>query len=679
MSLLDLSLKYKYRSDNEKLYKDFYEKCLRESVKYDRAAGYFTSESLKLIAQGLEFFLYNGGRVRIIANPHLTKQDIDAIANGYQAKKDIIERKLLKELEITAKNIEDDTLNILAWLIYEEKLEIKIAFTENNALYHEKFGLFKDIEDNVVLFSGSANETVGGISENFEKIDVFLPPHDTHRIDAAVEDFEKLWNDQTNGLIIKEMNERLKDYILTYRKSTLPPIRDVKLKGPQPHDYQKKAIKKFTENNWNGILEMATGTGKTITSLLAMQSYREKNGRVFCVIFAPFKHLVDQWKEESSKFNIEFPLLCYESTAKWKDELAYVVRNFNIGISDFEVVITTYDTAMNPLFYEQVAKLQSNSFLIADECHYMGASGFRNLPYTSIEARLGLSATPDRWWDETGTHFLKDYFNGVVYEYTLDQAILANKLTPYKYHPQVIDLTDTEMQKYMKLTRQIIQYFNSKNKDEEHLSVLNRRRAKILSKAEQKIPRLIELLEKKGIETISHSIVYCADGQVNEITRMLASLGLKVHKFDSTVPNKQRKEILNCFAAGDIQILVAIKCLDEGVDVPSTKTAYFLSSTSNPREFVQRRGRILRTYDGKVLAEIYDFIVLPKDTDDSSFTSVARKELPRFAEFANSSITPSHAKNTILPYISPYNLNHLMDMKPWDVYYAMKEEYENYD
>lgn len=243
MSLLDLSLKYKYRSDNEKLYKDFYEKCLRESVKYDRAAGYFTSESLKLIAQGLEFFLYNGGRVRIIANPHLTKQDIDAIANGYQAKKDIIERKLLKELEITAKNIEDDTLNILAWLIYEEKLEIKIAFTENNALYHEKFGLFKDIEDNVVLFSGSANETVGGISENFEKIDVFLPPHDTHRIDAAVEDFEKLWNDQTNGLIIKEMNERLKDYILTYRKSTLPPIRDVKLKGPQPHDYQKKLSK----------------------------------------------------------------------------------------------------------------------------------------------------------------------------------------------------------------------------------------------------------------------------------------------------------------------------------------------------------------------------------------------------------------------------------------------------
>lgn len=676
---MDLSLKYKYRSDNEKLYIDFYEKCLRESMKYDRAAGYFTSGSLKLIAQGLEYFLYNGGNVRIIANPHLTKEDIEAIARGYQAKNEVIEKNLLKELDITARTIESDTLNILAWLIYEEKLEIKIAFTENNALYHEKFGLFKDAEGNVILFSGSANETVGGISENFEKIDVFLPPYDIHRIEAAVDDFENLWNDQTNGLIVKEMNERLKNYILTYRKSTMPPIHDVKLKTPKPHHYQEDAIAKFVENKWRGILEMATGTGKTITSLLTMHSYREKNGRVFCIIIAPFKHLVDQWKQECSRFNIDFPLLCYESTAKWKDELAYAVRNFNLGISDFEVVITTYDTAINPLFYEQIAKVQSNSFLIADECHYMGSAGFRYLPYNGIEARLGLSATPDRWWDEVGTHFLKDYFHGVVYEYTLDQAIADNKLSPYKYYPQVINLTDAEMKQYMKLTRQIIQYFNSNHKDEEYLSVLNRRRAKILSKAEQKIPRLIDLLEAKGIDNISHSIVYCADGQVNEITTLLDRLGLKVHKFDSTVPHKQRKEVLKLFAAGEIQVLVAIKCLDEGVDVPSTKIAYFLASTSNPREFVQRRGRILRTYSGKVFAEIYDFIVLPQDADDSSFISVARKELPRFAEFANSSITPSEAKNVILPYISRYNLNHLMDIKPWDVYYAMKEEYENYD
>lgn len=679
MGLLDLSLKYTYRSDNEKLYEDFYEKCLIESIQYDRAAGYFTSNSLKLIAKGLEYFLHRGGNIRIIANPYLDREDLEAITLGYGAKEEIIERKLLRELEITAKNIEDETLNILAWLIFEGKLEIKIAFTENNALYHEKFGIFKDAEGNVISFSGSANETAGGISENFEKIDVFLPPQDMHRISGAVIDFENLWDDQTNGLVIKKISQQLKDHILKHKKNTKPPIRDNTLSVPVPHDYQKEAIEKFKLNNWCGILEMATGTGKTITSLLAMELYRKINGRVFLIVIAPFKHLVDQWEQECLKFNIKSPLLCYESSTKWKNELSSIIRDFNLGISDFEVVITTYDTAANPLFYEQIVKIQKNSFLISDECHYMGAMGFRNLPYNYIHARLGLSATPYRWWDEVGTQFLMEYFHEVVFEYTLDQAIEANKLTPYKYFPEVIDLTGEELKEYMKITRRIIQHYNSKDKDEKKLSILNQQRSKILSKAEQKIPRLIELLDEKGVENISHSIVYCAEGQVNKITRLLSNLGMKVHKFDSTVSNQKRQEILERFAANDIQVLVAIKCLDEGVDVPSTKTAYFIASTSNPREFVQRRGRILRTHYKKTLAEVYDFIVLPQNVDDSSFTTIARKELPRFAEFANSSITPSHAKNVILPYISRHNLNHLMDMRPWDVYFATKEIYENHD
>ncbi|WP_010289922.1 DEAD/DEAH box helicase family protein [Kurthia massiliensis] len=680
MSLVDLQLKYKYRSDQEKLYEDFYEKCLRESIYYDRAAGYFTSHSLKLIARGLEYFLHNGGQVRIIANPYLDTADIEMIALGYEAKYRVVEKNILNELELTAENIEGDTLNVLAWLIYEGRLDIKIAFTENHSLYHEKFGLFKDAEGNTVLFAGSANETVGGMAENFERVDVFLPPHDQHRIQSAEEDFENLWNDETNGLIVKEIDAQIKQYILSHRDVTnRPSIQNLKRKGPKPRAYQLTAIEALVDNNWRGILEMATGTGKTITSLLAMQKYLDHHGRIFCVIIAPFKHLVDQWQQECSKFNIDFPILCYESTAKWKDTLNTAVRNFNLGISDAEAVITTYDTAMNPLFYETIQKIQRNSFLIADECHYMGAAGFRHLPYDHITARLGLSATPDRWWDDDGTQFLKDYFQDVIYQYTLDEAIEANKLTPYQYFPQVVHLTEDELERYNMLTHKIIQHFNSTHKDDEMLSVLNRRRAKILSKAEQKIPRLLALLKQKEVRNIAHTIVYCAEGQVNELTRALSDLDLRVHKFDSTVPNKQRQHILQRFAAGEIQVLVAIKCLDEGVDVPSTKTAYFLASTSNPREFVQRRGRILRKYQGKVFAEIYDFITFPIDVDDATFTSVAKKELPRFAEFANSSISPSQAKNTIMPYISPYNLNHLMDMKPWDVYRAMKEVYDTND
>lgn len=674
MGLNDLKLKYKYRSDNNTIHRDFYEVCLHESVRYDRAAGYFSSESLRTLAKGLEVFLYKGGHIRIVANPHLSLEDIEAIQKGYKAKADVIESALLRELELTMKNIEKETLNVLAWLIYTNQLEIKIAFTNNNSLYHEKFGLFYDLNGHSIAFSGSANETAGGVKNNFEKIDVFLPAKDQHRIHDMEQDFKRLWYNETNGLTIVEIPQIVRERLLENKgeKPKMPLIK----KEPTPHSYQIEAIQALQNNEWQGILEMATGTGKTITSLLAMNQYKKENGRVFVIIFAPFKHLVDQWKNECERFNVKFPTMCYESKAKWLPELDREVRNFNIGITDFHVVITTYDAAANRDFVEQISKLQEHVLLIADECHYLGSAQFRNISFSNINARIGLSATPDRWWDEEGTRFLKDFFKDVVYTYTLDEAIAANKLTQYTYDPHVVPLTETELEDYNKLTKRIINQFNKKDPDEEQLSLLNRKRALILAKASHKIPLLLSMLRKKGINKIYHTIVYCAENQVNELTTKLSQLGLRVHKFDSTVPTKERQIILGAFANEEIQVLVAIKCLDEGVDVPSTRSAYFLASTSNPREFVQRRGRILRTFAGKHIAEIHDFIVFPEGVDDKTFTMIAKKELPRFAEFCNSAINRSSAKNKILPYISPYNLNHLMDMKPWDVYKEMKEEFD---
>jgi superfamily II DNA or RNA helicase len=674
MGLTELQLQYKYRSDFNTIHRDFYEKCLHASVRYDRAAGYFSSESLKMIAKGLEVFLYNGGHIRIVANPQLSDEDIDAIQKGYKAKEDVIEGSLIRALEANAKNIEQDTLNVLAWLIYNNQLEIKIAFTNNNALYHEKFGLFGDVGGNTVAFSGSANETVGGVKNNFEKIDVYLPEKDQHRIEDMKDDFKRLWYNETNGLTIIDIPNLVREKLLEYKGEK--PKRPIFKEEIIPHSYQIEAIHSLKLNGWQGILEMATGTGKTITSLLAMSDYKKENGRTFVIIFAPFKHLVDQWKKECERFDVMFPTLCYESKAKWLPELEVEVRNFNLGITDFHVVITTYDAAANNDFVAQISKLQEHVFLIADECHYLGSSQFRKVSFSNIKARLGLSATPDRWWDEEGTMFLRDFFKDTVYTYSLNEAIAANKLTSYTYEPHIIALTDNELDSYNKLTRRIINYFNQNDRDEEQLSQLNRKRALILAKAWEKIPRLLSMLEEKGVENIYHTIVYCAENQVNDLTVSLSQLGLKVHKFDSTVPTKERQLILEAFAKEEIQVLVAIKCLDEGVDVPSTRCAYFLASTSNPREFIQRRGRILRKSPGKHLAEIHDFIVFPKDVDEKTFEMIAKKELPRFAEFCNSAINRSSAKNKILPYISPYNLNHLMDMKPWDVYKEMKEAFD---
>lgn len=677
MSLTSIPFKFQYRSNHDQLYEDFYEPCLQNSVAYDRAAGYFSSHSLRLIARGLEVFLFQEGKIRIIANPVLSKEDIEAIEKGYKAKQQVIERALLKQVDLTATTIKDDPLNVLAWLIYEDQLDIKIAYTNNHSLYHEKFGIFTDQLGNKVAFSGSANETYSGLANNFEKIDVYFGKRDAERIEAAAKDFEALWNNETNGLTVIDIPQSVKQKLLQHRGEK-PSLGKTKTnKGITPRPYQRKALDRLKQNNWQGILEMATGTGKTITSLFAAKAYKQEKGRLFLIIYVPFTHLIKQWEVECKKLGFNELTLCYGSRQSWLNTLAEEVLNFNIGITDVHVAITTYKTAATAHFQENVKKIQQHSFLIADECHYLGSRTFRKQTFDHYEARIGLSATPDRWWDEAGTNFLKGVFDRVVYEYSLDEAIAQRKLTPYTYNPQVVSLTEEEMECYRKITRQLIRLYHQEDADIKRIEYLNRKRSLILARAEAKIPALIDLFKEKGPDKISHTLVYCAVKQVNVLTKLLSDLGLRVHKFDSTVPNDERKLILDAFAKGKIQVLVAIKCLDEGVDVPSTRTAYFLASTSNPREFVQRRGRILRIAKGKTMAEIYDFIVLPDAVDTDTFTMIARKELPRFAEFSSSAINRASAKRTLTPYLAKHYLTYLMDKKPWDVYNEMKEAFED--
>lgn len=669
MTLKELNLKYKYRSNNNLLFKDFYIPCLSVSCKYDRAAGYFSSHSLHTLAQGFEIFLDNGGKIRIVANPHLSEKDFEAIEKGYKAKNDVIEAALLKQIELTESALQKDTLNVLAWLIYNEQLEIKIAYTENNSLYHEKFGIFYDSAGNRVAFSGSSNETSGGLRDNFEKIDVYSSFQEKERIDDMINDFENLWHNNTNGLNIIEIPDTVKKKMLTY-KSKFPETSKTTEAKPRP--YQEDAINELVKNNWHGIFEMATGTGKTITSLLAANKFYKSNGRMFLVIVVPFTHLVEQWKKECLKFQFSDITLCFGLKKSWIQKLEHEIRDFKIGISDFHVVITTYKTAGTTDFINLISSIHEQAFLIADECHYLGATAFRSIRLDNFQSKLGLSATPDRWWDESGTDFIKNFFKGVVYQYTLEEAIYNNALTNYKYMPMVAELTEDELQNYEKLTARLAVLYSQDEPDKELIERLNLERSLIIARAESKLVQLLKILSSKNVEEISHTLIYCAPKQVNEITKKVADLGIRVHQFDSNVKNADREILLESFNDGNIQILVAIKCLDEGVDVPSTKVAYFLASTSNPREFVQRRGRILRNAPGKSIAEIHDFIVLPISAEERIFKIIASKELPRFAEFSSAAINKYEAHNHINAYLDVYDLNYLMEMKPWDVYKEFK-------
>ncbi|WP_413486926.1 DEAD/DEAH box helicase family protein [Carnobacterium maltaromaticum] len=443
--------------------------------------------------------------------------------------------------------------------------------------------------------------------------------------------------------------------------------------------YQNDAIKSFEENRRKGILDMATGTGKTITSLAAADRHFETTGQQFLVIIVPFLHLIDQWGRDLENFGINYFLSIANAKASWSEKMDKLIWDYNHGFRKRVVLLGSYKSMASLEFQEKLISIHGQRFLIADECHYLGSQQSRHNQFADFECRLGLSATPKRWWDEEGTLAIEQLFNSTVYSFPMEEAIEKKILTAYEYDPIIVDLTEDEAEEYQKLSLKMTQLMSKKvrtSEQDEQLQRLVLRRTKIIQNAQGKLDILLECLRKE--DENAHTLVYCGIGQVDQIVQRIANIGVRVHRFNSEVPIHEREAILKQFASGEIEILVAIKCLDEGVDIPSTKKAYFLASTSNPREFIQRRGRILRRSENKNIAYVYDFIVLPQQAEntDKIFKSIATKELPRFAEFSKFSRNQYGSREVLMPYLAEYNLTHLMDILPWDMYHMMQKEGE---
>lgn len=440
-------------------------------------------------------------------------------------------------------------------------------------------------------------------------------------------------------------------------------------------DYQKEAIRCFEQNNNKGILEMATGTGKTITALKAIQRNFEKNNRQFLVIIVPFLHLIDQWVKDFNLINLKNYTTVAYGKNKWYSALKSQIWEYNRGFRDRVVVVGSYKSMGSEDFQHLIAKVYDNRLLVADECHYLGSPTHRNNKFTEFESSLGLSATPRRWWDELGTQQIYSVFKKTVYEYTMEEAIENNYLTSYYYYPKLTKLTEEEEESYEYYSTKIGQLISKKplnSVEKERLETLLRKRSTVLQKAENKVPQLIELLKKQKDK--KYTLVYCAPGEVDNIIQEISALDIKVHRFNSEINIKKRGEILKLFGNGEIEVLVAIKCLDEGVDVPATRTAYFLSSTSNPREFVQRRGRVLRLHEGKQKSIIYDFITLQDDLEYNTFNSIAKREMPRYAEFANVASNKYQEREELWNLLTQYNLEMYLNITPWEMYEILKKD-----
>lgn len=384
---------------------------------------------------------------------------------------------------------------------------------------------------------------------------------------------------------------------------------------------------------------MATGTGKTITALAASAQLFAREKRLAVIIAVPYQHLVDQWHQEASAFGYK-PILAYQNKKSWLDALNHEIIEFNGSYRNFISVITTHSTFISADFQGSIARLQTPSLIIADEAHHLGAERSRQNYPTQVPYRLALSATPDRWFDDEGTHLLRAYFGETVFAFPLEKAIGVS-LTPYYYYPHLVPLTDDEMVDYEVLSLKIARLINQEDVEkQEALRMLLIKRGRLLNTAVNKLTTLSDLLDQAP--HIEHTLFYCAPGQINDVIRLVGwEKGILIDQFTAAEAPKERQQLLTNFAAGTLQALAAMKCLDEGVDVPSTRTAYFLASSSNPREFIQRRGRILRKSPGKAHSIIHDLIAVPPvalDQHSPSFhaeRSIVRRELSRFKEFAN--------------------------------------------
>ncbi|OUL22938.1 DNA phosphorothioation system restriction enzyme [Nostoc sp. RF31YmG] len=446
----------------------------------------------------------------------------------------------------------------------------------------------------------------------------------------------------------------------------------------QLRQYQRQAITSWFANNGRGTLKMATGSGKTITALaIACELYQQINLQVLVVV-CPYRHLVTQWSRECEKFNLQ-PILAFENVRNWQSQLSTQIYNLRSGAQRFVTVITTNSTLIGDGFQSQLKYLPDRTLIIGDEAHNLGAPKLEESLPRRVGLRLALSATPERYFDDDGTQSLFDYFGPVLQpEFTLRDAIAQGALVHYLYFPILVELTEAESIAYLKLTRRIgrsLLYRERENgeagdfENHEDLKPLLMQRARLIGAAENKLTALRELMATRKDTT--HTLFYCSDGsqeagqrsslrQLKAVAKILGvELGYKVSTYTAQTSLQEREVLRRQFESAELQGLVAIRCLDEGVDIPAIQTAVILSSSGNPRQFIQRRGRVLRPHPGKERATIFDMIVLPPDLERETIEverNLLKKELRRFVEFADLADNAGEARMKLLDLQKRYGL-----------------------
>ena len=640
--------------------------------------GYFSSAALAHIAPGLASFINDtSGKMRMVVSPNLQKADWEAIKQGESTVEAVATDKL-QEWLITEDEIQAHTLQCLSWMIRHRRLEVRIALVKDG-LFHPKVWIFHDVGDDMIVTHGSSNLTGQGMDGNIEQIAVARSWSNADGGQGVVNRlgslFEDLWIDQHEDCIVVDIPEAIRNRLVSvYDRET--PLFEADLRaiyrrvanGRQvmgnsaddqspgfsipshleyrsgPFKHQGEAVDAWHSAGRRGVLEMATGSGKTIAAMIAAYGLYQDVDSLLIVVAAPYRALVQQWCDEIRPFGINPIDLTAQSGPKARAKtLSRIERRLRRRVGAVEAVVVTHDTLCAIDFQVAVSRIDTSTLLIGDEVHGLGREGFISNPPEFFDYRLGLSATPVRQYDAEGTEALFDFFGETVYQFTLEQAI-GVCLVPYDYFVHSVELTEDEMDRWIELTEKIRQ--NSWREDEDPSSyiknLLIRRRA-VLENASNKVDTLLSVLENEGARDLRHTLIYASDkapDQLERVNRTLRELDVRYHQLthEESGDRTRTQHIIDSFQRGDLQVLTAKRVLDEGVNIPQIQKAFILASTTVERQWVQRRGRLLRRCDeiDKTHSEIHDFIALPANLGDLDRDSrrLVESELKRVQEFA---------------------------------------------
>lgn len=656
-NFIELNLKSSYETGQDDLVEEFYAPVLRCAKSYDRIAGFFTSSSLAIAAKGMAGFIKNHGVMRLIACPRLDEKDAEILELVNTDPEIFLNEKYQNMFADLEDSLQDQHIAALGWMVANGYLEIKLAIVkesgkfctgneiDQSGIFHQKVGILTDFEGNKISFSGSINETASGWLHNVEEFKVFSSWNEERKYLVKDEQkFQEFWTNQRNNVQTYDLPESVRKKLIEKSKSFYKEnkiLNNYKKYNEKKREldsslslffYQKEAIKKWIRNDYKLLFQMATGTGKTRTAFGCIAELLLCKNKLIVIVACPQGTLSLQWKSEIEKlpFGFELSEIVDGTNKKWRSTLQEVVLRVATGFYDKAIIFTTHVTGAKKEFTDIINQSSPdiNYLFIGDEAHGLGASMCRRALLERYNYRIGLSATPSRWFDESGSKILDEYFGGNTFEFSIRDALTTINpatgktfLVPYTYNLEFVDLTEKEISDYAKISRDVRKLsLYSKDSDEyaDKLERLLFKRANIVKDAENKYDKLKEIL--LSMQEIHDLIIFVSPEQIDRVMQILYDLRIPAHSFTqeagTVIESKygdmtERQHIIKHFKEGHFKSLVAIKCLDEGIDIPSAQNAILMASSTNPREYIQRIGRVIRQAPGKSNANIWDITIRP--------------------------------------------------------------------